>query len=67
MKNYCSRPFKLPRRKKYGVLTNYVEVGDRVLKFYSYVKAENKEDALSQCGKVVLYCGEPVVERMNDE
>ena len=61
----CGRPFKLPRRKHYKVLTDFTDIGGKVIKHYSHVWAANEEDAIQQFERIVVWCGEPVVKRID--
>jgi len=63
------RPYKLPRRRKFRVLTGFIEefgflAGSKTELLYSTVNANSPNDALLQCENVVLYCGEAVVEEI---
>lgn len=62
-----NRPYKLPRRIKFKVMTGvFTEWWSGETNFYyTEVYAESPEDALSQCARVVTWCGETCVERID--
>ena len=58
------RPYKLPRRRKFKILTDYMQFYEKERFFFTIVNAYSSDDALSQFKKVVVYCGEPIVEEI---
>ncbi len=64
MKNACAKPYRLPRRRLFKVLTHYSEElhGYHV---YAQVQAANADDAISQCPQIVCWEGEPVIEEID--
>lgn len=63
------RPYKLPRRRKFRVLTGFIEefgflAGSKTELIYSTVNANSPDDAVSQCETVALFCGEAIVEEI---
>ena len=65
MKNLCSRPHKLPRRRTFEVLTGYMKAfGTTERLFFTKVKANSADDALNQFQTITLYCGEPIVNEV---
>jgi hypothetical protein len=60
------RPYKLPRRRTYEVLTSYIRDprGRTERLFFTKVKASSPDDALSQFKTIVTYCGEPIVNEV---
>ena len=62
MNNPCDMPYKLPRRKKFRVLTGYTRMNGLTERlFFTDVWAGSADDALGQFDMVTTYCGEPIV------
>jgi hypothetical protein len=67
MKNPCERPFKFPKRKMYEVLTGYTKMFGRTERlFFTKVWANSAKDAIMNCDSPMTFCGEYVVERIDE-
>lgn len=65
MENPCSRPHKLPRRRRFRVLTGFVEMyGTGTKLLFTEVMANNPDDALMQFDRVSTWYGETIVEEI---